>query len=356
MSRHFDPRLVNDPFGDPALYVQLVFERRALLFDLGDVSNLSPRQLLRISDVFVSHRHMDHFAGFDQLLRCLLGRETVVNFYGPPGLIDAVGHKLKAYSWNLIANYEENPVLRVTEVDENGQLRCARFLGRSAFEGSEALVIESIGSEDGVLLREPGFQVRATTLDHGIPVLAFALEERAHINIWRNKVESMGLVVGPWLGTFKKAIIEKRPEDTLIEVMWASRDNRQPQCLPLGELRKAIMRETAGRKIVYVVDCAFTDGNIKKIVSLAKDADILFIEAAFLDEDKARAADRRHLTARQAGTLGRLANAKRLVTFHHSPRYQGRGDALAYEAESAFGSEVVERPFISPLALKAPDH
>jgi hypothetical protein len=31
MPRHFDPTLINDPFEDPGLYVDLVFERRALL-------------------------------------------------------------------------------------------------------------------------------------------------------------------------------------------------------------------------------------------------------------------------------------------------------------------------------------
>jgi ribonuclease Z len=333
MSRHFDPHLVNDPFGDPALYVQLVFERRALLFDLGDLARLSPRQLLRISDVFISHRHMDHFSGFDQLLRCLLGREKVVGFYGSPGLIEGIEHKLKAYTWNLIAGYEGNPVLHVTEIDEHGRLTCAQFTGRLAFERSEA---ESIRSDKGILLRQPGFQVRATTIDHGIPVLAFALEERAHINIWRNKVEAMGLAVGPWLGTFKEAILGGSPEGMPIEVAWADPHKQQPRSLPLGTLKKEIMRVTAGRKIAYVVDCAFTDANADRIVSLAKDADILFIEAAFLDEDRTRAADRRHLTALQAGTLARLANVKRLVTLHYSPRYQGRGDCLAREAQAAF--------------------
>ena len=43
MSRHFDPTLINNPFDDPGLYVDLVFERRALLFDLGDLSRLAIR-------------------------------------------------------------------------------------------------------------------------------------------------------------------------------------------------------------------------------------------------------------------------------------------------------------------------
>ena len=67
MASRFDPHLVNDPFGDPGVYVDLKFERRALLFDLGDISVLPTRKLLRISDVFITHRHMDHFAGFDHL-------------------------------------------------------------------------------------------------------------------------------------------------------------------------------------------------------------------------------------------------------------------------------------------------
>ena len=33
----FHPKLVNDPFGDPALYVDCLFEKRALMFDLGDI-------------------------------------------------------------------------------------------------------------------------------------------------------------------------------------------------------------------------------------------------------------------------------------------------------------------------------
>jgi len=335
MPRHFAPSPVNDPFDDPGLYVDLVFERRALLFDLGDITRLSPRKLLRVSDVFVTHLHMDHFSGFDQMLRRMLGRGKIVGVYGPAGIIDAVEHKLSAYSWNVIEGYDGNLIFRVTEIDEFGHLASASFAGRSRFARLDG---GSCACNDGLVLREPGMQIRATTLDHGLPVLAFALEERAQINVWRNKLQEMGLAVGSWLRGFKEATLRKADDATLVEVAWLDPRLDKPPVLPLGLLKKEIMKITSGRKIAYVVDCSYTDGNIEKIVSLARNADILFIEATFVDADSAAAEKRRHLTARQAGTLARLAGVKRLVTLHYSPRYKGHGELLAREAEEAFSN------------------
>ncbi|QGM44446.1 ribonuclease Z [Methylocystis heyeri] len=333
MPRHFDARLVNAPFEDPGLYVDLVFQRRAMLFDLGEISSLSTRKLLRVGDIFITHRHMDHFIGFDCLLRRLLGRDRTINLFGPEGVIDAVEHKLRAYNWNLIGGSEGQLAFCVMEINSSGVAGAARFAGSREFARESR---QAERRHDGVILKEPDVLVKAATLDHGMPVLAFAVQERAHVNIWRNKAEAMGLAIGPWLGTFKEAVIRGAPDDTQIDVSWRESATGAPATLPLGELRQSIMRMGAGGKLVYVTDCAYTDANIETIVRLAENADILFIEATFLQSDAEIAAARRHLTAWQAGTIARLAGAKRVVTFHYSPRYRPHAAALDEQAQQAF--------------------
>jgi ribonuclease Z len=99
------PSLVNGRTGDPALYIETLFENRAIPFDLGDITALSPRKVQRLEHIFVSHAHIDHFIGFDHLLRLLVGREKTISLYGPNGFIDHIHHKLHAYLWNLAHGY-----------------------------------------------------------------------------------------------------------------------------------------------------------------------------------------------------------------------------------------------------------
>ena len=334
MTARFHPQLVNDPFGDPGIYIEFMFEKRAILFDLGDISALPPRKLLRVTDVFVTHMHMDHFCGLDRLLRICLGREGTIRLYGPSGLVEAVAHKLAAYTWNLVENYATDVTFVATELLSADRLRTVEFHCRSGFRAQGERRSTMVQRQP--LLDEEDFAVRAAILDHGIPCLAFALEETVHVNIWKNRLEELGLGVGPWLRDFKRAITSTEPDETPIQATWKHDGQTKQRIVPLGELRDEVASITPGAKIAYVVDAAHTSANVEAIAALAKGATVLFIETPFLHADVSRARDRNHLTARQAGNIARLAEAERIVSFHYSPRYEGRGQELESEAENAY--------------------
>lgn len=330
----FHPRLVNDPFADPGVYVDFLFEKRALLFDLGDLGPLSSRQLLRVTHAFVSHAHMDHFAGFDALLRILLGREKVLWLFGPPGFLDRVEHKLAAYTWNLVESYENELMFRVTEVGPEGGIR-ADFSSRTGFRRGP---VAPVSFPDGVLVDEETFLVRAAVLDHRIPCLGFALEEKFHVNVWKTGLESLGLPTGPWLRDLKSAVARGEPDDMQVQVRWRENGEIRERRVPLGELRNRALRVVPGQKIAYITDVVFHPANAAAIEKLAGDADLLFIEATFAADEEERAAEKHHLTSHQAGLLGRRAGARRIVPFHFSPKHSEDGDRLLREALEAFGT------------------
>jgi ribonuclease Z len=270
------PSLVNGRSGDPALYIETLFERRAILFDLGDISALPPRKLRRLEYVFVSHAHVDHFIGFDHLLRLLIGRDTTVRLYGPEGFVDQVHHKLQAYRWNLVDRFENDLVFFVTELDSSLRTNTSRFRLKNGFAA------EAVGEHrkfSSVLCDQPTFHVSTAMLEHGTPCLAFAIEEAAHVNVWKSRLKELGLPVGPWLRDLKRAIIEQRPDDERVRID-AGHTTR------LGEIRSAVT-VTPGQKIGYVTDVADTAANREAIIDLVRNADLLFIEAPFASGDTA---------------------------------------------------------------------
>jgi len=333
MTSILSPELVNGPFGDPTLFLDFRFERRALLFDLGDLAALAPRKILRLSDVFVSHAHMDHFAGFDRLLRLCLGRETAVRLYGPSGFIERVEHKLAGYIWNLVQNYATDFTLVAHELDGE-QLRAARFRCHGRFRREP---LPQRAAPQGVLLDEPGFRVRAAVLEHDVECLGFAFEEKVHVNVWKNRLLEMGLQAGPWLNELKRAVAEDAPDDTPVLAHWRDDAGEHQRRYSLGELKAKVLRLVPGQKLCYVTDVVYGEHNARRIASLASGADVLFIECVFLQQDAEHAARKFHLTARQAGLLARAAGAKLVEPFHFSPRYTEREAELRAELEQARG-------------------
>ncbi|NVM22368.1 MAG: ribonuclease Z [Desulfobacterales bacterium] len=335
MRSAFHPRLVNGPFEDPALFVPFFFEKRALLFDLGDLHGISSKEILKITHAFVTHTHMDHFVGFDSLLRTLLGRDKTIHLVGPSGFLRNVEGKFAGYSWNLVKNYDNRFVLSATEVHPDHSLT-------KVYQCNEAFSSSATAQQapfDGTILREPSFSVHAIHLDHSIPCLAFKVKERFHVNIIKDGLKQLNMPVGPWLAKFKKALYEEQEPEGDFEAIWKEDGKEMKRSFRLGDLARQIARTSPGQKIVYVVDAILSPENAEKIIDFARNADQLFIEAAFLDNEADVAEKKYHLTAGQAGMLARKAAVKAFTVFHFSPRYTHAPHLLQQEAEAAFADE-----------------
>jgi len=320
MKPTFLHKLINGPFEDPSLFVRIMREKRALLFDIGSIDRLKPGNLQKITDVFVTHTHIDHFVGFDALLRALLRRERPLRVYGPSNIIECIEGKLRGYTWNLIREYP----LKIEVFSIKGdKIIASSFHAEDCFERAD----NSIYDFDGFLLREPLFRIKAVELDHQVPCLAFSLEEEFHININKAALSEMGLTIGPWLSELKRAIREGRPGDTEFTV--------SHRIYKLEDLR-GIAKITKGQKVSYVTDVSIIEENIEKIVNLVHDSDTLYCEAYFMEKDRERALERFHLTAKTTGRIARDAGVRNLVVMHFSPKYRKQPDTPEDEAMREF--------------------
>jgi ribonuclease Z len=332
MRPSFHPRLINDPFSDPGLFIPFLFEKRALMFDLGSLHSLSPKEILKISHVFVTHTHMDHFIGFDRLLRTILGRQKTLHLLGPPGFFKHVEGKLAGYSWNLVDDYKYELILEVSEVHPE-EILSKRYVCRTAFRPG-AIISRPFA---GTLLEEAAFSVEGVLLDHRIPCLGLSLQENFYVNIIKEGLAQLDLPVGPWLTRFKDAVYRGQDPRGEFLVTWKDKGGETiERPFRLGDLITQIATVSPGQKITYITDVIAGRDNCTKILDLAESSDILFIEAAFLDAEQEAATEKYHLTARQAGELAGKANVRDFRIFHFSPRYKHHEKMLFKEAEEAF--------------------
>lgn len=315
--------LVNGVFGDPLLHLRLRHRRRSLLFDLGEAGRLPTRIAHQVSDVFLSHAHFDHIAGFLWLLRSRLGVEEACRLYGPPGLADNIQGLISGIHWDRIG--DRGPRFQVTEIHGDALQPFQLQAGR---EGRVAMASRSV--LDGVVCGENEFQVRAVTLDHGTPVMAYAFEPACSYKVRRDRLQASGWTPGPWL--------------TELKLRLAAGQETAEIRLPDGSVRVAetlgrqLMLIEPGKKIVYATDLADTAENRERLESLARDAHTLFCEAVFTEADRAQAQRTGHLTATACGEIARAARVERLVPFHFSKRYESDPQPLYRELVSVFPS------------------
>jgi ribonuclease BN (tRNA processing enzyme) len=321
-----DVVLLNGVFGDPLLHLRLRHRRRSILFDLGEGVRLAARTAHQITDVFISHAHMDHIGAFSWLLRSRLGEIPPCRLYGPPGLADHIQGLIHGYLWDRIG--EMGPSFEVAEVHGD---RVRRFQLQAGQPGCHSLGEGRL--VDGVLLDEVDFRVRAVTLDHLTPVLAFAFEPARQINIRKDRLRQRGLDPGPWLTALKRHLMAGE-EGTVV----ALPDGGSATAAELGRELAIIL---PAKRLVYATDLADTEDNRQRLIALARHAHTFFCEAPFLYGDADRAQRTGHLTTRACGEIAEAAGVARLVPFHFSRRYVDDPQAIYEEIKEACSRVVV---------------
>jgi ribonuclease BN (tRNA processing enzyme) len=318
--------LVNGVFGDPLLHVRLVAKRRSLLFDIGEATRLPRRIAHQITHVFVSHAHMDHVAGLVWLVRMRMGDNGLCELVGPPGLAQQLSNQLGVFTWNLIER--NGPRFAVDEV--HGQ-QVRRFELEAGVAGAREADARTL--HDGVVLRDRDVCVRAATVDHNTPVIAYRLELAATWRVRQERLQALGEPAGPWLGELKRAAESGDIEGTMELPGGRTVDKRR--------LMSDLLYSCPGQVLSYVTDVADGPDNVRALEPLVRGSDIFVCEAGFLQEDQERAEAAAHLTTQACARLAQGAGARVLVPFHFSARYEDCEDRVYEEIRRGFEGDLI---------------
>ncbi len=222
----------------------------------------------RISHIFISHLHGDHYLGLFGLMSSmhLLGRTKVLHIYGPQELHELIDSNIKASQSYLNYTYEFHP----TDDSDVHQV-----------------------FEDNTLT------IKSFPLKHRIATTGFIVEEKLKKNrIKKDKIELYDLGVVEIL-ELKKGLDVTRADGTVL----TSSECTLPPLPP--------------RKYVFMSDTAPST----KYIDHIHGADLLYHESTFLNDKKDRAKTTFHSTAEQAAEIAAEAGVKQLCLGHYSNRY-----------------------------------
>jgi ribonuclease Z len=222
-----------------------------LLFDCAEGTQ---RQLMRSSlglpdleHVFLTHYHADHTLGLPGMLKtfALRGRELPLTVYGPPGLRELFTGLRRTY-------------------------------GRLTYE------IETVEVRPGEALDRDGYRILVFPVHHGVSAVGYAVAEFDRPGEFdAAAADALGIPFGPERGALQRGESVTLDDGAVVT----------PDAV-MGSPR-------SGRRIVITGDTA----PVETVRVLAEEADVLVHEATFSEEERDRAAETLHSTARQAGEL-----------------------------------------------------
>lgn len=267
----------------------LEISERLFLIDCGEGTQVQLRKakvkFSKLNHIFISHLHGDHCFGLAGLVASfqLLGRENPLHIYGPKGI-----KKMLETIFEISQTQRAFPI--------------------------EYHELESTQSEK---IYE----------DKQVEVFTLPLHHRIYCNgyLFREKEKSRKLNMEE---------ISKYPEIEICD--YQNIKNGKDFILKDGYvLKNEILTTDASPCFSY----AFCSDTMYKedLIPLIKGVDLLYHEATFLQERQEMAKKTGHSTAREAATIAKKAEVKRLIIGHFSNRYTDYSDFLK-EAQEVFPS------------------
>jgi ribonuclease Z len=241
-------------------------------------------------------------AGFRRLGRLLLTHGHLDHVLGIPGLLSTLG--LQRSSEGMTVNGGLGTLQTVS-----------RMLAGHWGEKRAPIPLELVPVSNGEVIQEDDFTITCFRVRHrNTDSFGYSFQSHPRRHLERDRLAALGVPDGPVRGELAEGRPVTLPDGRIID----------PADV-LGPLQSR-------SKLVTVGDVETTEG----LDSVVQGADMLVIEATFLQRDAATARDYGHLTAAEAATLAAASDVKRLVLTHISGRYPA--EEILAEAQEIFGA------------------
>jgi ribonuclease Z len=264
-----------------------------LMFDAGESAQISYMKSglgwNKKMKIFVTHLHGDHCVGILGLLQTMSmqNRTEPLEIYGPNGIEEFIAANIKVLNFGL----------------------------------SFPVLINVINEEK--IIDNKKYAIQTCKANHSIAAFSYLIEEKdkpGRFNV--EKAKELGIPEGELWNQLQNGNEIIHNDITI-----------KPEQV-LGEKRP-------GKKIGISGDTMPTE----KLEKFFEQCDYLVFDSTFLDEEKQRAQDTCHSTAKQAATLGKNAKVKNLILTHFSARYKDEAGHLN-EAKMIHDSVITARDLL----------
>lgn len=266
------------------------FRDRLMMIDCGEGAQLQMmRQHLkfsRLSHIFISHLHGDHFLGL-------------------PGLLSTLSLHEKSGSVTIHTFAEGVDILQ-------------RILGVFCRETSYEIIYDVIKPERAVIFEDHALTVETFPLYHRVPCVGYKFVEKPKQRHLR----------GDMVKFFNVPV-------SRLESLRNGEDFITPDGLVIANDRLTTPPSRSA-SYAYCSDTAYNPA----VVDDVRGVDVLYHESTYADDFAHKAAPRGHSTAREAGKIAAAAGVGKLVLGHYSKAYDN-DDVFVTQAAEEFSGPIV---------------